>query len=56
MEILKHSREDIRTGADRLHDALDGKIVLPDRLAVFLAGVIGAAVPFLVLCRIGGVI
>ena len=55
-QIRKCSSKDIRAGADKLHEILDGRIFIPDWVGVLLVGVIGAAVPFLVLCRIGGVI
>ena len=55
MQIVKPPcSKDFRQGADQLHRILDGKIVLPDALCVFLVGVIGALAPFgllLLWCR-----
>ena len=45
-EICKLTRADIRSGADKLHEALDGKVCLPDCLCVMLVGVIGGILPF----------
>ena len=49
-------RSDLRQGADRLHDVLDGRIEIPERIAVVMLGIGSALIPFLVLCKIGGVI
>ena len=56
MRLIIPCSKDFREGADRLHEKLDGKIVIPDKLAVFLVGVLSALIPFAILCKIGGVI
>ena len=47
MQIGRISKADLRQGADRLHDLLDGRIVLPERLAVLLVGIGSAVIPVL---------
>ena len=47
--------EDVRQGADRLHELLDGKFVIPDALGVALVGVLGALLPIAVLILVSGV-
>ena len=49
------SAEDMRQAADRLHDLLDGRIVLPEKLAVVMVGVLSAAVPLGMLWLLYGV-
>lgn len=56
MKFIIPCSKDFREGADKLHDRLDGKFVLPDKLAVFLLGAASALIPFAILCKIGGVI
>ena len=45
----------MRQAADRLHDILDGRIVLPEKLAVVMVGVLSAAVPIGMLWMLYGV-
>lgn len=42
-------RSDIRMGADKLHELLDGRVIIPDWLGVLLVGVGGALLPPLIL-------
>lgn len=47
---LKRVRlEDIERGADKLHDLLDGRIDIPEKLAVALVGIGSAVLPTLIL-------
>ncbi len=47
---LKRVRlEDIERGADKLHDLLDGRIEIPEKLAVALVGIGAAVIPTLIL-------
>lgn len=39
----------LRATVDYWHERLDGRFVIPDRLAVFMVGVLGALIPPLVL-------
>lgn len=41
--------EDIERGADKLHDLLDGRIVIPERVAIALVGIGSAVIPPLIL-------
>ena len=41
--------EDIERGADKLHDLLDGRIDIPEKLAVALVGIGSAVLPTLIL-------
>lgn len=45
MQLRSLRTDDIRKGADRLHDLLDGKVVLPDKLWVVIVGLTGALLP-----------
>lgn len=46
MELRKPPcSSDFRRGADKLHSIFDGRIHLPDKLCVLLAGTLGAAIP-----------
>ena len=55
MPKVQHiSLEDVRSGADRLHELLDGRIHLPDWLMVILVGVLGAILPVWILLMITG--
>ena len=49
MRVAKLTSEDIRRGADRLHELLDGRIYIPDKVAVAIAGIGSAVVPVLAL-------
>jgi len=44
MKIQRLLISDLRSGADWLHEKLDGRIRLPHKLKVFLAGLIPALV------------
>lgn len=44
-EVIHLYLNDIRQGADKLHDRLDGKVVLPDGLCVVVVGLIAALLP-----------
>lgn len=37
---------DFEAGAERLHDLLDGKIRLPDKVGVLIVGLFGALIPY----------
>ena len=41
--------EDIERGADKLHDLLDGRIEIPEKLAVALVGIGSAIIPILMI-------
>lgn len=36
---------DLRRGADKLHEKLDGRILMPDWLGVLLVGIASAGIP-----------
>ena len=48
-------RKDFRQGADRIHELLEGKVVMPDFLGVVVVGVVGAIVPLWLLIKLWGV-
>lgn len=54
-KLTSVSVSDMRKGADRLHDILDGRIVLPEKLAVAAVGVLSATVPMGMLWLLYGV-
>lgn len=43
--IAKLYLEDFRKGADRLHELLDGKVCVSEKIAVLLVGFLSAVVP-----------
>ena len=43
--IVKIYRADFRHGADKLHERLDGRVRVPEKLAVALVGSLSAIVP-----------
>ena len=45
MKIVPLYRTDIEKLTERIHAKLDGKIMVPERLAVFLVGTLSAVVP-----------
>ena len=47
-ELIHLSREDFRKGADRLHERLDGLIVIPDWVGLVIVGVSGGALPLVI--------
>ena len=50
MPKIQHiSHEDVRRGADKLHELLDGRIVILDALGVALVGVLGGVLPPLII-------
>lgn len=49
MQIGHITKADLRQGADRLHDLLDGRIYIPDKLAVVLVGIGSAVLPALLI-------
>ena len=46
--------EDFRAGAEKLHDLLDGKFVIPDAIGVLLVGVLSAVAPVGILILLSG--
>lgn len=48
LEIHRLTSEEIRIGADKIHEALDGKLFIPDWLGLLLVGVIGGVLPFVI--------
>lgn len=47
--LSRISLKDLEAGADKLHDFLDGRIVIPEKLAVVLVGIGSAVIPILLL-------
>ena len=49
LNVQSISYEDIRRGADKLHELLDGRIIIPDWLGLLIVGVGSAIIPPLVM-------
>lgn len=49
MQIRSFSKEDMRNGAERLHEKLDGRIEIPEKLAIALVGIGSAVIPVLLI-------
>lgn len=49
MRLMRLSFSDMRQGADKLHELLDGKFRVPDKVGVVLFGVLGAVIPIAML-------
>ena len=47
--LKKVCLEDIERGADKLHDLLDGRIDIPEKVAVALVGIGSATIPILMI-------
>lgn len=54
MKVTPIYFSDLRTGADKLHELLDGKVHIPDKVGIVLMGTLGALVPIVLLMHLGG--
>lgn len=54
MRLMRLSFSDIRQGADKLHELLDGKVTVPDKLGVVIVGVLGAVLPIAMIMILQG--
>jgi hypothetical protein len=49
MQIRSFSKEDIRKGAELLHEKLDGLVEIPEKLAIAIVGMGSATIPVLLI-------
>lgn len=54
MKVTPIYFSDLRAGADKLHELLDGKVHIPDKVGIVLMGTLGALVPIALLMHLGG--
>lgn len=49
MQIQHFTKADMRQGAEWLHEKLDGRIEIPEKLAIALVGIGSAVIPVLLI-------